>query len=71
MSASTESNDWIDWHGGECPVAPETMVDGWLVCDATESEALSVRPSKAGLLRWSHIGGLGDIIKYRIVGEAA
>ena len=66
----SDGNEWIEWHGGDCPVDPETMVDGWLVADHTEESALNVRPSKAGLLRWSHIGSAGDIIKYRIVGAA-
>ena len=52
---------WIEWHGGECPVPPETLIerkylDGG-ICDA---------PARASIFRWKHTGQGGDIIAYRI-----
>ena len=59
-TVSDNSDGWINWSGGECPVAPSTYVevkfaDGGVYID------------KAGSLRWYHHRGIhhGDIVAYR------
>lgn len=55
---------WIEWHGGECPVSPETLVE------------IRYRNGVVGLAYaadrwWRHDIGSGDIVEYRIVTEQA
>lgn len=64
-SADKEESGWIEWSGGECPVAAVTEVeikfmdgDVWRNMGDPES------------LRWSHDGFSSDIIAYRVVEEA-
>ena len=56
---------WIKWHGGECPVPPETMVGvkfrKWFLG----------RGGRAGGYYWHHGGGDDDIVEYCIVTEQA
>ena len=59
------ANEWIEWAGGECPVASDVRV-----------ETISRRYGRAGIryadsVDWKHrpIAGL-DIIAYRIVEPA-
>jgi len=54
-------SEWIQWHGGECPVARDASLsirfrDGCEMPGAGDDS-----------LRWSHSGGNGDIVAYRIV----
>jgi hypothetical protein len=58
---SAQVNDWIDWHGGECPVGPSTPVEVRLRMGSTITD---VPP---GDFLWSHNGGHGDIVAYRVV----
>lgn len=66
-----DSDAWIEWHGGPCPVAPETVVEvrGKGLSDScTWSQA-------AGDLDWRHypdvrLGRQRDITAYRIVQPA-
>lgn len=55
-------SEWIEWNGGECPVVDGTMV---YVIFKGEHEG-SKNPEGAHLFRWSHGGGCGDIIAYRL-----
>ena len=56
---------WIKWHGGECPVPPDTTVE-------VEFRNGQVQgPCRAFRYRWNHIDNHGDIIKYHIVIEQA
>jgi hypothetical protein len=56
---------WITWTGGECPVAPETVVEVRL------RDRTGGRAGSPETLRWSHKGWAGDIVAYRVVkGEA-
>lgn len=55
-------NDWIDWAGGDCPVAPGTNVeirirgiDGAQTQPAMPAEELS----------WAHCDAFSDIVAYR------
>lgn len=56
---------WIKWHGGECPVPPETMVKVKFRRGAPERE------ERAGRYFWNHEGEDDDIVEYRIVTEQA
>jgi hypothetical protein len=60
-------SDWIEWNGGECPVDDGTMV---YVMFKSDDEG-SINPEAAHLFRWSHGGGFGDIIAYRLAEPAA
>ena len=58
-----DADGWIEWNGGECPVA-----DGALVaCKIrTGKEWRNGKAIKADVLRWSHTGSTADIIAYRL-----
>ena len=53
------SNEWIEWHGGYCPVALGTEVE-ILTRKGTGGIA------KAGECWWGNNGWPGDIVKYRL-----
>ncbi|MCR4300823.1 MAG: DUF3310 domain-containing protein [Sulfuricaulis sp.] len=60
-------SEWIEWAGGECPVAPETVVE-YRQRDGYTNE------SRAGWLQWLRGGGIEPaytIVAYRIVPESA
>ena len=59
------SDGWTKWEGGECPVAPETLVSvryRHSLCDAG---------GVARNFHWRQFGGPNDIVAYRIVKGAA
>ena len=59
---------WIKWHGGECPVPPDTMVEVKFRRGAPERE------ERAGRYFWNHEGEDDeddDIVEYRTVTEQA
>lgn len=58
---SAQVNDWIDWHGGECPVGPSTPVEVRL---RYGGEGTANQP---GDMCWKHTSGGGDIVAYRVV----
>lgn len=51
--------EWIEWGGGECPVADRTVVEVELRGGMTDIDF-------AKNLRWWHCDRLGDITRYRI-----
>ena len=58
---AADADGWIEWNGGECPVAVGTRVmikfrDGG-----------SVRLPSPESLMWTHEGNSADIIAYRVV----
>ena len=53
---------WIKWHGGECPVSPETMVKMKL-------RGGTVVEARAGDYYWRHGVGDSDIVEYCVVTE--
>lgn len=57
-------NDWIEWHGGDCPVADNTTVE------VSYRGGIGTIESSAWRFSWSHKISGSDIIKYRIVGDA-
>lgn len=56
--------EWIEWDGGECPVADHVKVEYQLRAGAKGSEP-------ARRLDWQHEGKRHDIIAYRIIPERA
>ena len=56
---------WIKWHGGECPVPPETLVEVRYRCRALEMGY------RADDYKWHHGFGDVDIVEYRTVTEQA
>lgn len=62
---STGSNGWIDWHGGECPVDSDAIVE----VKYRKPSPLLFNNDRAGDFTWSHDGCSGDIIAYRLVNK--
>lgn len=54
-------NKMIEWHGGECPVPSDTVVVVRFRCMSVPS-----RPREASEFTWSHTGGIGDVMGYRV-----
>ena len=54
---------WIKWHGGECPVPPNTRV----VVKCRSGKVLE--PRLAYRYRWKHIDSNGDIVEYCTITE--
>jgi len=60
-SQNTVHKDWITWNGGECPVSPDTVVEG-------EFRDGTIASNKAKSFDWTHdIKTPVDIIAYRVV----
>lgn len=60
-SAQVNDGEWIEWHGGECPVGPSTPIE---VEFAGGNKNLHSQP---GDMRWGHCGSNNDIVAYRLV----
>jgi hypothetical protein len=60
-----DKDGWIEWHGGECPVPPDTLVE-W-----KERGGFSHRSTRALYLYWPHHGHplKSDVVAYRIVSQ--
>lgn len=56
---------WLEWHGGECPVPPETMVK------VRFRDRFAAEPRRAGLYEWGNTGLFGDIVEYCVAIDAA
>lgn len=53
---------WIEWNGGDCPVAHETMVD----LKFSNGETVVGTPNfSAGVWDWHHTDDDYDIVGYR------
>lgn len=55
-------NGWIDWHGGECPVDSDAIVE----VKYRNPNLYQFNNDRAGDFSWSHDGFGGDIIAYRL-----
>ena len=64
MTTKTIYGPWIKWHGGECPVPPETMVGVKLRC-------MTVGEARAGDYYWHRAGDGGDIVEYHTITDQA
>lgn len=66
-----ESPPWIKWHGGECPVAAETVVDvqyrdGSELLNVPALRLLAEKSRDASVAFWDHADMANDIIAYRV-----
>ncbi|MHB8283634.1 MAG: hypothetical protein ACYDD1_03065 [Caulobacteraceae bacterium] len=52
--------EWVEWHGGHCPVAPQSLVH---VKFRDQIDGFEERHDADGL-RWDHRGSGGDILAY-------
>jgi hypothetical protein len=63
-AASAPTPDgWIEWGGGECPVAADALVEVRVRDGCTGT-------TKALAMFWCHHDGPGDIVAYRLVQAA-
>lgn len=60
VSAQSDDEGWIDWHGGECPVDLDTVVD------CIYDDGFKAFGTRARNFSWKLIGSRSDIAKYRI-----
>ena len=63
MTTKKIDGPWIKWHGGECPVSPDTRVEVKLRSGNLMGPRLAYR------YRWKHIDSNGDIVEYRTITE--
>ena len=61
-SALAASEGWIDWHGGECPVDSDAIVE----VKYRKPNPYQFNNDRAGDYIWLHTGSGGDIIAYRL-----
>lgn len=61
-SAPEGNEGWIEWHGGECPVDSDAIVE--VKCRRPKPYQYS--NDRAGDFSWTHDGIDGDIIAYRL-----
>lgn len=54
-------SDWIQWHGGECPVSEDTVVEACI----NGVRHNHTRPARD--FDWAHDVGIGNIVAYRVV----
>lgn len=63
MTTKKIYGDWIEWHGGECPVPRDTLVQIKLRSGDVR------RPGRAASFFWHHDRGNTDIVSYRTITE--
>lgn len=63
MNAANAAN-WINWHGGKCPVPSLTLVSVRFRTGKGSSGSASARA-----FRWDHMRLGGDIVAYRVEQE--
>lgn len=61
-AAMAASNGWIEWHGGDCPVDSDAIVE----VKYRKPNPHQFNNDRAGDFTWSHDGFDGDIIAYRL-----
>ena len=61
-SALAASDGWIEWHGGECPVDSDAIVE----VRYRKTNPYQYNNDRAGDFYWAHTGSCGDIIAYRV-----
>lgn len=61
-AALTASEGWIEWHGGECPVDSDAIVEVKFL----NANQYQFNSDRAGDFYWSHEGFGCDIIAYRM-----
>lgn len=58
--------DWIEWHGGERPVAFGDLVEV-VYLDQPRPEQHAIHECFAGFFSWQHTDENDDIVAYRVV----
>lgn len=61
-SALTASDCWIEWHGGDCPVDSDAIVE----VRFRNPSRNKFNNDRAGDFYWAHTGSNADIIAYRL-----
>ena len=61
-AALASSEVWIDWHGGDCPVDSDAIVEVKCRCHNPRQ----YNNDRAGDFYWAHTGSNADIIAYRL-----
>lgn len=61
-AALEASEGWIEWHGGDCPVDSDAIVE----VRYRKTNPYQFNNDRAGDFTWSHDGIDGDIIAYRL-----
>lgn len=61
-ASAADADGWIDWHGGECPVDSDAIVE----VKYRKPNPYQFNNERAGDVAWSHDGFDGDIIAYRL-----
>ena len=65
MTIENTYGPWIKWHGGECPVPPDTLVDIKL----RSGFVRGLRPTGKYIWNYDDDDDDGDIVEYRTVTE--
>lgn len=60
--AALAAEGWIEWHGGDCPVDSDAIVE----VKYRNPNQYQFNNDRAGDFNWSHDGFDGDIIAYRL-----
>lgn len=67
VAPPTASAGLIPWHGGNCPVAPETPVRLHYRGPVDDIKGVRIVNAPAGRLDWSHDGNPDDIVAYEVL----
>jgi len=71
ISTPEREDGWIEWNGGECPLAPETRVQWQIACETREEASKAQVVRQAQHLWWGRGEDWvpGQLIAYRIVSQ--
>lgn len=61
-AALAKNDGWIEWHGGECPVDSDAIVE----VRYRKTNPYQYNNDRAGDFYWAHTGSSCDIIAYRL-----
>lgn len=67
VDAGAAATDWIEWSGGECPVAEGALITVELRRAPGDHNNYRMNSKAPEVLRWAHEGNFGDIVAYRLV----
>jgi hypothetical protein len=66
----SNTDGWIDWPGGGCPVTPDELVEVEYRSATPNFPATRSWPNNAREFYWEHLNGPNDIVRYRVVSAA-
>jgi hypothetical protein len=70
QSQVSNTDGWIDWPGGGCPVTPDELVEVEYRSATPNFPATRSWPNNAREFYWEHLNGPNDIVRYRVVSAA-